>query len=236
MRHAGAHAACTFRRPARPDRRDRTRGVCLGVIQGRHQATHHDHDASQAPPGHDHKQHHRRTHHHFDNGRAGRLHHLGADRGAALTRRVWGTRRRDLRRRTGWRSRARADREVHDLGLSDRQLQPNLVGRHARPEPRIGRDPVDGRARTYRFDLVGTVIRRQSRRVRRSATGPPGAPSRLLTRACAGGGTQAGMTSSTVADPMPPPAHMLETPMPPPRRASSFTSVTIMRAPVAATG
>ncbi len=44
-----------------------------------------------------------------------------------------------------------------------------------------------------------------------------------LARAC---------TSMTVAEPMPPPAHMLATPMPPPRRRSSYMSVVTIRAPV----
>src|SRR3954467_1908842 len=35
---------------------------------------------------------------------------------------------------------------------------------------------------------------------------------------------------------MPPPAHMLERPMPPPRRRNSYIVVMIMRAPVQATG
>ena len=43
-------------------------------------------------------------------------------------------------------------------------------------------------------------------------------------------------TSITAADPIPPPAHIAATPMPPPRRRSSCTSVTSIRAPVAATG
>ncbi len=43
-------------------------------------------------------------------------------------------------------------------------------------------------------------------------------------------------TSITAADPMPPSAHIAATPMPPPRRRSSCTSVTSIRAPVAATG
>ncbi len=50
------------------------------------------------------------------------------------------------------------------------------------------------------------------------------------------GRAQAGRTSSTAADPMPPPAHIETTPMPPPRRASSCTIVTTLRAPVHATG
>src|SRR4051812_25946151 len=49
-------------------------------------------------------------------------------------------------------------------------------------------------------------------------------------------GTQPGYTSNTVAEPMPPPAHMLARPMPPPRRRSSNIVVMIMRAPVHATG
>ena len=45
-----------------------------------------------------------------------------------------------------------------------------------------------------------------------------------------------GCTSSTVAEPMPPPAHSVPTPMPPPRRRSSWISVTRMRAPEQPTG
>ena len=40
----------------------------------------------------------------------------------------------------------------------------------------------------------------------------------------------------TVAEPIPPPAHIAATPIPPPRRRSSCTSVTSILAPVAATG
>ena len=40
----------------------------------------------------------------------------------------------------------------------------------------------------------------------------------------------------TVAEPIPPPAHIAATPIPPPRLRSSCTSVTSIRAPVAATG
>ena len=40
----------------------------------------------------------------------------------------------------------------------------------------------------------------------------------------------------TVAEPIPPPAHIAATPTPPPRRRSSCTSVTNILAPVAATG
>src|SRR6476659_6518969 len=43
-------------------------------------------------------------------------------------------------------------------------------------------------------------------------------------------------TSITVAEPMPPPAHIVATPIPPQRRRSSWMSVVTMRAPVAATG
>ena len=43
-------------------------------------------------------------------------------------------------------------------------------------------------------------------------------------------------TSSTMAEPMPPPAHIAATPMPPPRRRSSCTSVVTIRPPVAAIG
>jgi hypothetical protein len=43
-------------------------------------------------------------------------------------------------------------------------------------------------------------------------------------------------TSMTTAEPIPPPAHIAATPRPPPRRRSSCTSVTSIRAPVAATG
>src|SRR6201987_539065 len=40
----------------------------------------------------------------------------------------------------------------------------------------------------------------------------------------------------TVAEPIPPPAHMAATPIPPPRRRNSCTRVTSILAPVAATG
>src|SRR5690606_22833199 len=43
-------------------------------------------------------------------------------------------------------------------------------------------------------------------------------------------------TSTTSAEPMPPPAHMAATPTPPPLRAKSFTRVVTIRAPVAAIG
>jgi acyl-CoA thioesterase-2 len=50
------------------------------------------------------------------------------------------------------------------------------------------------------------------------------------------GGNGTAFVSMTVAAPIPPPAHIAAIPKPPPRRRNSWTSVTIMRAPEAATG
>src|SRR4051794_39976561 len=48
--------------------------------------------------------------------------------------------------------------------------------------------------------------------------------------------TQGASTSTTVARLIPPPAHRVATPYPPPRRRSSWISVTRIRAPEQATG
>ena len=145
-------------------------------------------------------------------------------------------RRRGLRRGPRRRPRSRPAHRLRNHRLPHRGVQSDLGGGDVATEARNRRGTAHGCVATHRFDLDGRRLRPRGSFLRRAGPGARRVAPRLLSPPRVRVGVYPGMTSSTVAEPIPPPAHILETPMPPPRRANSLINVTIMRAPVAATG
>ena len=89
--------------------------------------------------------------------------------------------RSDLRRGAGRRPRTRPTRRLRDHRLSDRGVEPDLVGRDPPTASRQGRGPAHCRAAAHRFHLDRQGVRTEPRGLRRTTAGPDGASARLLT-------------------------------------------------------